>query len=189
MWRGALRSIEFKKRSYEKILVLGSGGGCVIYCIQNMLGIRRKNTHIIGIDWDAVMIQMSMAVYGKNFLQERNLKNLMHFIPDNRKDLTASENVTLFCGDVTEYIRQTKDFFDLIVIDIFHDTRLAPCIMEGAFQDALTDRLAPDGNILLNCWRSQNELRDICNKKFIIEKEVKSYWNNLLYMRRHYATH
>lgn len=189
MWRGALQAIEFEKRAYTNILVLGSGAGCVIHCMQNMLGAQRKNTHIIGIDWDTVMLQMGTAVYGENFLHKRNLKNLMRFVSDNTKNLVASENITLICTDAAEYVRQTEDSFDLIIVDIFHDTRPAPCMVEGAFRDTLATRLSPDGSILLNCWRSQDELRGIWNKRFIIRKEIRSHWNNLLYMKPYYATH
>lgn len=189
MWRGALQAIEFEKRTYKKILVLGSGGGCVLYSMQKMLGPMRRDTEIIAIDWDSVMLQMSMAVYGDNFLQNRNLSKLINFIPSENKDVYSVGNVTLLRGDAKDFILKSQDFFDFIIIDVFHDTRPAQCMYEDVFRDALSTRLSPCGSAIINCWRSQDELRDIWQKSFIIEKEVKSHWNNLLYMKPRYAAH
>lgn len=182
MWKRALEAIEFQNRSFKKILVLGSGGGCVIHCMQNMLGSKRACTDIIGIDWDAMMLQMSMAVYGENFLEKRNLERLMNFVPIEKKSIYSSENVTLLPYDAQEYIKNTKDIFDFIIVDIFQNTHPAPCVYEDTFRDAVYAHLSSGGHLLFNCWRSQDALRDIWEKKFSLEKEIISFSNNLLSM-------
>ncbi|GEM_PF-4991437 len=187
MWEGALRTIAFQRQSFKKILVLGAGGGCVIHLLQRLLRSKRMHTEIIAVDWDPMMLQMGMAVYGKNFLQKKNLENLMSFVPSEKKDFYVTENVTLLCDDALHYIQDTKNFFDCIIVDIFNNTQPAQCVYEDAFRDILCTRLSPDGSVLLNCWRSQDGLRAVWEEKFTIEKEIKSCSNNLLYMKPRYA--
>lgn len=111
--------------TFENILILGVAGGSVIETIKNDIKFKGK---ITGIEIDATAIEIANKYFGLN-----NYKN-----------------VEIIIEDAFEFVLKTKKKYDLIVIDIFQDTKMPNFLFEDFFINRINFLLNVNGFILFN---------------------------------------
>jgi spermidine synthase len=124
--RKGLDFIGFERiRNMQKILVLGVAGGCVIKTLVDEINYTQK---IIGVEIDKAVIEIA-----KEYFQ-----------------LDKIQNLEIIIEDALEFVLQTEDQFDLIIIDIFQDTKMPDFLFEKVFKDRVCQILNTKGCILFN---------------------------------------
>lgn len=124
--RIGLKKIGFEKiNSMNHILVLGVAGGSVIKTLTDEFNFKGK---ITGIEIDADIITLANSYYKLNEIP----------------------NLEIIIDDAFEFVFKTKDFFDLIIIDVFQDTKMPDFLFENFFTDRLAVILKKNGFLLFN---------------------------------------
>ena len=124
--RKGLKFIGFQRiRNMKKILVLGVAGGSVIKTLVDEINYKEK---IIGVEIDQAVIEIA-----KEYFKLDKIKNLEIIIEDALK-----------------FVLKTQEIFDLIIIDIFQDTKMPDFLFEKLFMDRICKVLNTKGFILFN---------------------------------------
>jgi spermidine synthase len=150
--RGLLHFGFEKIAKMEHILVLGVAGGSVIKTLVDEINYEGK---ITGVDIDSKIIEIA-----NEYFQLDEIKNL---------------NIVI--DDAFEFVLKTKDRYDLIIIDIFQDTKMPNFLFEKFFIDRICFLLKSKGIVIFNTmcltagdnFRNQNFIRDFNNTNFKIE--------------------
>lgn len=118
--------LQLQKLAPQNILCLGLAGGSIVHIIKNELQLAG---HITAIEYDEVMVQIANKYFG---LQQFN-------------------NVNVIVADAFEYIAKNADtaLFDLIIVDLFEDNKVAANIFETDFNEQLLN-ICPNGTIIIN---------------------------------------
>ena len=142
--RRGLQHFGFEKIvKMQHILVLGVAGGSVIKTLVDEIHYEGK---ITGVDIDSEIIEIA-----KEYFQLDQIKNL-----------------DIIIEDAFEFVLKTKDRYDLIIIDIFQDTKMPNFLFEKFFIDRICFLLNNKGVILFNTmcltagdnFRNQNFIKD-----------------------------
>lgn len=124
--RKGLKTIGFKNVvAMEHILVLGVAGGSVIKTLIEEIGYRKK---ITGVEIDADIIAIANDYF----------------------QLDQIPNLEIVIDDAFEFVLKTKDKYDLIIIDIFQDTKMPNFLFEKFFINRIAFLLKEKGIILFN---------------------------------------
>lgn len=151
MWKNALTRIPCDARA-RKILVLGvCAGGCIAPLLR-----RFPNSHITGIEWDPVMMQI---------LKES------HLVP-------SMERFEVMVGDVRDILPKLSDTFDLILFDLFTGPKIHEDMMSDAFIGQLERLLDRKGHIIVNAYKQPATL-DSFKKRFASSSTWKFQFNRL----------
>lgn len=152
--RRGLKKIGFQKISaMEKILVLGVAGGSVVKTLVDEIGFKGK---IIGVEIDQEIIEIANKYFKLNEIKNLEIK----------------------IDDAFQFVLKTKDKYDLIIIDIFEDTKMPNFLFEQFFIQRIGNILNKNGCFLFNTMilnqKDQNRNNDflevIENQIFKIEK-------------------
>lgn len=110
---------------FNSVLVLGMGAGCVVDSLRN-----RYNYHgpVTGVELDPVVIEIARTEF--NILKD--------------------PKVELIEADAEKFIAETRQKFDLIVIDLFVDIQVPEQFYKPGFWKNVADRVNPNGFILFN---------------------------------------
>ncbi len=146
--RIGLKNIGFDKiKSMQNILVLGVAGGSVIKTLVNEIKFDGK---ITGVEIDEAVISIANQYFYLNEIQ----------------------NLEIVIEDAFEFVLKTKSFYDLIIIDVFQDTKMPNFLFEQFFAERIGFLLNQNGFILFNtmCLKSEDNARndkyvDYFNKK------------------------
>lgn len=114
------------------ILLLGVGGGSVLKTLVDELHYRGK---ITGVELDPEVIKLANAYFQLDEIKQLNLIQ----------------------GDAFDYVLKTAFQFDLIIVDIFQDTKMPNFLFEKFFADRLGMLLKSPGYILFNTMTLTNE--------------------------------
>lgn len=136
--RKGLKYIGFERiRNFENILVLGVAGGSVIKTLVNEIQFKGK---IIGVEIDVAVIEIANIYF----------------------DLEKIPNLEIVIDDAFEFVLKTKDTYDLIIIDIFQDTKMPNFLFEDFFINRINFLLNVNGFILFNTMviNKENEERN-----------------------------
>lgn len=148
--RHGLKKIGFDKiAKMEHILVLGVGGGSVLKTLVNELQYRGK---ITGVELDPAVIKLANDYFQ---LQEIPQLNLIQ-------------------GDAFDYVLKTAFKFDLIIVDVFQDTKMPSFLFEKFFTNKLGSLLNVPGYILFNTMTLTNEDQER-NTNYCIQFNNKPY--------------
>lgn len=121
-----LKNIGFAKiKKMESILVLGVAGGSVIKTLIDDIHFTGK---ITGVEIDAEIIKIANQYFKLNKIPQLNI----------------------VIDDAFEFVLKTKDKYDLIIIDIFQDTKMPNFLFESFFIDRICFLLKSKGVILFN---------------------------------------
>jgi len=151
--RKGLKIIGFETiQKMESILVLGVAGGSVIKTLANEIHFKGK---ITGVEIDPEIIEIANTYFSLNKIP----------------------NLKIIIDDAFEFVLKTDENFDLIIIDIFQDTKMPNFLFEKFFIDRIGSLLKPSGYILFNTMltkdsdtvRNQNYGNEFDAKKFIIK--------------------
>ena len=151
----------------NNILVLGLGGGSVIKTLGKIIG---KNKTIIGVDIDPVIVKIAKDEF----------------------KLSKIENLEIICDDALNFMENNKSKFDLIIVDLFIDTKIPSPFFEISFWENIVKASAKNGKILFNAslnTKNENEIINIASflfkNNFEVEKLDKvNKTNTLLIAKR-----
>lgn len=118
------------------ILVLGVAGGSVIKTLNKEVGYKNK---ITGVEIDASVIE----------------------IANNYFELDKIPNLNIILDDAFEFVLKTKEKYDLIIIDIFQDTKMPNFLFERFFANRILEILESNGIFVFNTMC----LTDVDNKR------------------------
>lgn len=141
--RKGLKYIGFERiKKFENILILGVAGGSVIKTIVDEIKFKGK---ITGIEIDAQVVEIANKYFKLNEIK----------------------NLDLVVDDAFEFVLKTKEKYDLIVIDIFQDTKMPNFLFEDFFINHVNSLLKVNGFILFNTMviNEKDRIRNVDYKK------------------------
>lgn len=162
--RKGLKLIGFGRiKSMQNILVLGVAGGSVIRTLVDEINYKGQ---ITGVDIDKAIIDIANTYF----------------------NLNAIPNLEIIIDDASEFVLKTNTKFDLIIIDIFQDTKMPEFLFEFFFIHRICFLLKPKGFILFNTMllngkQQQNNIDYVKNfdlKKYTVTKFSKMEKTNEL---------
>lgn len=112
-------------RAMQHILVLGVAGGSVLKTLVNRIGYCGKLT---GVEIDPDIVQIA-----KQYFQIDHLPNLQ-----------------LVIADAQQFVQNTTERYDLIIVDIFQDNQMPDFLFTDTFVAHLMQLLRPQGTVLMN---------------------------------------
>ena len=124
--RKGLKFIGFRKiRNMKNILVLGVAGGSVIKTLVDEI---KYEGAIIGVEIDKAVIEIANEYFQLNEIQ----------------------NLKIVIEDAFEFVMITETKFDLIIIDIFQDTKMPDFLFDEKFIYRICHLLNSKGCIIFN---------------------------------------
>ena len=124
--RIGLLQIGFKKvAKMNHILILGVAGGSVVKTLINEAGYKNK---ITDVEIDANVIEIAKKYF----------------------ELDLIPNFDIILDDAFEFVLKTKEKYDLIIIDVFQDTKMPNFLFEDFYINRLLEILEPNGMFLFN---------------------------------------
>ena len=124
-----LKQIQLK--NVENILVLGLGGGSVIETLRKDFNYKKQ---IYGVDIDPVVIDLAKEEFS----------------------LKTDQNLKIFCQDAVDFLDENTLNFDLIIIDIFIDTKVPNFVLANNFWTAIIKTASAKNQIIFNAALHQN---------------------------------
>jgi spermidine synthase len=149
--RLGLKRIGFSKIvKMDNILVLGVAGGSVIKTLTQEIECKGK---ITGVEIDQYIIDIANRYF----------------------KLDQIKNLNLVIDDAFEFVLKTREKYDLIIIDIFQDTKMPNFLYEEFFKDRILFLLKEKGFILFNTMILDKE-SEAKNKEYVTyyKSKVKS---------------
>ena len=106
--------------------------------------------------------------------------------------LSKIEGLEIICDDATNFMKKNRSNFDLIIVDLFIDTKIPSPFFEIPFWENIVKATSKEGNILFNASLDSKNENDIINiasylykNNFQIERlEKVNKTNTLLLARR-----
>jgi spermidine synthase len=121
-----------KKKS---VLILGVAGGSVVKTLVNDFNF---TSPIKGVELDANIIRLANKYF----------------------ELNKIPNFKCIIDDAQHFIANSKEDFDLIIIDIFTDMNMPSFLFDNEFINNYKSRLTPKGHIIFNMMWSGSDKRD-----------------------------
>ncbi len=112
----------------KNILILGMGAGSVVETLRNDFN---SNAQIDLVDFDPVIIEIAKQ----------------HF------NLHLNKNVNLIEADAHQYLKECKQQYDLIIVDLFIDNNIPEKFIGTDFVQYLNKQLTKKGSIVYNTMR------------------------------------
>ena len=148
--RKGLLTIGFEKiRTFENILILGVAGGSVIKTLVNEIKFEGK---IIGVELDPEIIKIANQYF----------------------ELDKIKNLEIILANAEDFVRNKKENFDLIIIDIFQDNFMPEFLFEEIFINNVIENLNKNGFIIFNTM-ILNETEKIRNENYCKQFENNDY--------------
>lgn len=140
-------------KKFDKVLVLGVAGGSVIKALVDDV---KYKGQIIGVEIDPEIIEIANTYF----------------------NIDQIKNLEIVIEDAFEFVLRTKDKFDLIIIDIFQDTKMPSFLFETHFIQRVNCLLNINGFILFNTMviNEKNKIRNLdYRKKFDDNYSLRMY--------------
>ncbi|MFA9187437.1 spermidine synthase [Flavobacterium magnesitis] len=145
-----LKNIGFAKiKKMEHILVLGVAGGSVIKTLVDDIQFKGKMT---GVEIDSEIIKMANQFFNLNKIPQ----------------------LQIIIDDAFEFVLKTTEKYDLIVVDVFQDTKMPNFLFESFFIDRICFLLKSKGFILFNTMLL-NQAENLRNHKLISEFKKEDF--------------
>ncbi|MFA4845919.1 MAG: methyltransferase domain-containing protein [Patescibacteria group bacterium] len=160
VFRGMLRMLP---RGFvpKRILVVGLGAGGCVPVIQK----RFPFVHLVAMEYDEVMIDLARQTYLKD------------------TDVGAVEIVL---GDIRETLPLFSMEFDLILVDVFCGSRVAPTLTSEEVLQALKRVLSWRGYLIVNSYRERESVTKAL-EPFFSAHRFKRIESNDVELYRHYG--
>lgn len=147
--RFGLKEIGFEKiKLFKNTLVLGVAGGSVIKTLVDEIQYKGK---ITGIEIDTETINIANKYFG----------------------LDKISNLQIIITDAKKFVTETKETYNLIIIDIFEDNIMPDFLFENTFIDNVLKVLNTNGFVVFNTIVNNNSAQ-IRNEKFVKYIESKN---------------
>lgn len=140
-------------KKFDSILILGVAGGSVIKTLVDEVKFKGK---ITGVEIDGEIIEIA-----KKYFKLDEIKNL-----------------EVHLDDAFEFVLKTKENYDLIIIDIFQDTKMPNFLFEDFFINRINFLLNAEGFILFNTMviSEKDRIRNLdYRKKFNGNYSIRMY--------------
>lgn len=141
--RKGLKYIGYERiRKFESVLILGVAGGSVIKTLVDEI---KFNGKITGVEIDKEVVTIANKYFRLNEIK----------------------NLEIIIDDAFEFVLKTKEKYDLIIIDIFQDTKMPNFLFEDFFINRINFLLNKEGFILFNTMviNEKDRIRNIDYKK------------------------
>ncbi len=155
-------------KSVNNALLLGLGAGSVIKILKDEWNLPVR---IVAVEHDPVVLRL-----GKRY-----------FKVDEYKDTEIVE------ADAFEFVKQTQERFDMIIIDLFIDSNVPKQFTEADFLDRIEEIMNPKGVLIFNfITRSQSQKRIFrqalwyINQQYYYTKDLPVLGNNIVIIARKY---
>lgn len=153
--RYGLRNIGYKTiLDMDHILLLGVAGGSVVKTLVNEIEYKGK---ITGVEIDSDMIQIANDYF----------------------NLDQIKQLEIIIDDAFEFVLKTKHQYNLIIIDIFEDTKMPNFLFESFFSERICSLLKDQGFVLFNTM-ILDEAHNVRNRKYIAEINPKLFSSKML---------
>ncbi|MEY4042003.1 MAG: hypothetical protein RL233_1534 [Bacteroidota bacterium] len=129
---GSIKDIVAWGVQAERVLMLGYGGGSAAEIVHQDIN---REAEIIGVEWDDAVIDLAKKYF---YIQ----------------------GVRLLHDDAVDYVfRAAKQSweYDLIVCDLFTETKVASAVLEGDFLESLSKLLGNKGGVIINTMLKKEE--------------------------------
>lgn len=148
--RKGLKFIGFERiKTMDHILVLGVAGGSVIKTLVDEINFEGK---ITGVEIDNSVITIANEYF----------------------HLDQIKNLEIIIDDAFEFVLKTKNKYDVVIIDVFQDTKMPNFLFETYFINRICYLLQPKGFILFNTM-ILNEKQKQLNLDFFNAFDVSEY--------------
>jgi spermidine synthase len=155
--RTGLKNIGFKKiKEMSSILVLGVAGGSVIKTLVDEINFKGE---ISGVEIDKDVIAIANEYF----------------------HLDEIPNLEIIIDDAFEFVLKTNTKYDLIIIDIFQDTKMPNFLFETFFINRICELLNPNSFILFNTMILTEKQKQI-NLNYIKSFDVNKYNSRKLHL-------
>lgn len=124
VFRSAFDQIHLHKRDWEQVLLLGVGAGNVVQILSQF----EQKFELTGVEIDPEVIRLANKYFG--------LKNY--------------ERVDILVQDALQYIKESTQRFDLIIVDLFIDENIPEEAQQDAFLLRCAQALKPRGMLMFN---------------------------------------
>lgn len=141
--RKGLKYIGYDRiRKFESALILGVAGGSVIKTLVDEIKFKGK---ITGVEIDKEVVDIANKYFHLNEIK----------------------NLEIIVDDAFEFVLKTKEKYDLIIIDIFQDTKMPNFLFEDFFINRVNFLLNAEGFILFNTMviSQKDRIRNLDYKK------------------------
>ena len=135
----------------EKILILGYGVGSVGHILRNDYGLQ---SHITAVELDTVVIELG----GRYF------------------NTTLMENFRMYNMDAAEYVKSSREIFDLIIVDVFVESFVPESVRTQSFLEGLKTIMNTDALLIYNFMLHDKKSRE---NFIILENRLKGIFNEL----------
>lgn len=153
--RYGLRNIGYNTiLNMDHILLLGVAGGSVVKTLVNEIEYKGK---ITGVEIDSDMIQIANEYFNLNQIKQ----------------------LEVIIDDAFEFVLKTKHQYNLIIIDIFEDTKMPNFLFERFFSERICSLLKDHGFVLFNTM-ILDEAHNVRNQKYIAEINSKLFTSKML---------
>lgn len=153
--RYGLRNIGYKAiLDMDHILLLGVAGGSVVKTLVDEIEYKGK---ITGVEIDSDMIQIANEYFNLNKIKQ----------------------LEIIIDDAFEFVLKTKNQYNLIIIDIFEDTKMPNFLFERFFSERVCSLLKDQGFVLFNTM-ILDEAHNVRNRKYIAEINTKQFSSKML---------
>lgn len=153
--RYGLRNIGYKTiLEMDHILLLGVAGGSVVKTLVDEIEYKGK---ITGVEIDSDMIQIANEYFNLNQIKQ----------------------LEVVIDDAFEFVLKTKHQYNLIIIDIFEDTKMPNFLFERFFSERVCSLLKDQGFVLFNTM-ILDEAHNVRNRKYIAEINSKLFSSKML---------
>ena len=153
--RYGLRNIGYKTiLEMDHILLLGVAGGSVVKTLVDEIEYKGK---ITGVEIDSEMIQIANEYFNLNQIKQ----------------------LEVIIDDAFEFVFKTKHQYNLIIIDIFEDTKMPNFLFERFFSERICSLLKDHGFVLFNTM-ILDEAHNVRNRKYIAEINSKLFTSKML---------
>lgn len=153
--RYGLRNIGYKTiLDMDHILLLGVAGGSVVKTLVDEIEYKGK---ITGVEIDSEMIQIANEYFNLNQIKQ----------------------LEIIIDDAFEFVLKTKDQYNLIIIDIFEDTKMPNFLFERFFSERVCSLLKDQGFVLFNTM-ILDEAHNVRNRNYIAEINPKQFSSKML---------
>lgn len=162
LWKEACKAFGLPQRPF-RILVLGVGGGTVIWLLRSYY----PEADIVGVDIDQTMIDIGKRYFG----------------------LDTVEKLTFICDDAEMFVAKERSKFDLVIVDLFIGTQVPKLVRKESFLKTLKRILTKNGVVIINYLREfdylkkSEQLKRTLSKIFPYVAETSIY-NNRFFLGR-----
>ncbi len=129
---GSIKEIVALGVSTDRVLMLGYGGGSAAEILHQDFN---REAEIIGVEWDEAVIDLAKKYF-------------------------YTQGVRLLNEDAVEYVfkaaKQSWEY-DLIVCDLFTETKVASAVLEGEFLGSVAKLLGSSGGVIINTMLNSAE--------------------------------